>query len=52
MEIYTESKHGIQFRANIAKMNLDAKSWVVGKDYSAAPTAQRKRISMQWFVRF
>src|ERR1039457_1454293 len=24
--------------ANIAKMNLDAKSWVVGKDYSAAPT--------------
>jgi hydroxylamine dehydrogenase len=38
MEIYTESKHGIQFRANIAKMNLDAKSWVVGKDYSAAPT--------------
>ncbi len=38
MEIYTESKHGIQFRANIAKMNLDSKSWVVGKDYSAAPT--------------
>jgi len=38
IEIYTESKHGIQFRANIAKMNLDAKSWVVGKDYSAAPT--------------
>jgi hydroxylamine dehydrogenase len=38
IEIYTESKHGIQFRANIAKMNLDSKSWVVGKDYSAAPT--------------
>ena len=38
MEIYSESKHGIQFRANIAKMNLEAKSWVVGKDYSAAPT--------------
>ena len=33
MEIYTESKHGIQFRANIAKMNLDAKSWVVGRIY-------------------
>jgi len=37
-EIYTESKHGIQFRANIARMKLDSKSWVVGKDYSAAPT--------------
>ena len=38
IEIYNESKHGIQFRANIAKMNLESKSWVVGKDYSAAPT--------------
>ena len=38
IEIYNESKHGIQYRANIAKMNLDSKSWVVGKDYSAAPT--------------
>src|SRR5205814_10707854 len=37
-EINAESKHGIQFRANIAKMNLDSKSWIVGKDYSAAPT--------------
>jgi hydroxylamine dehydrogenase len=37
-EIYAESKHGIQFRANILKMNLNSKSWVVGKDYSAAPT--------------
>ena len=38
IEIYNESKHGIQFRANVAKMNLDSKSWIVGKDYSAAPT--------------
>ena len=38
IEIYNESKHGIQFRANIAKMNLDSKSWVVGKDYYSAPT--------------
>jgi len=37
-EIYNESKHGIQFRANITKMNLESKSWIVGKDYSAAPT--------------
>ncbi len=38
IEIYNESKHGIQFRANIAKMNLESKSWVVGKDYWSAPT--------------
>jgi hypothetical protein len=38
IEIYTESKHGIQFRANLAKMNLEAKSWVVGTDYYSAPT--------------
>jgi hypothetical protein len=37
-EIYAESKHGIQFRANMTRMNLASKSWVVGKDYSAAPT--------------
>jgi len=38
IEIYSESKHGIQFRANIQKMNLDSRKWIVGKDYSAAPT--------------
>ena len=38
IEIFNESKHGIQYRANQAKMNLGSKSWVVGKDYSAAPT--------------
>lgn len=38
IEIYNESKHGIQFRAKIARMNLESKSWIVGKDYSAAPT--------------
>jgi len=38
IEIYNESKHGIQFRANVDKMNLESKSWVVGKDYWAAPT--------------
>jgi ribosomal protein L31 len=38
IEIYNESKHGIQYRAHIPQMNLEAKSWVVGKDYSAAPT--------------
>jgi hypothetical protein len=38
IEIYTESKHGIQFRANEARMNLEKKTWIVGKDYTAAPT--------------
>ncbi len=37
-EIYEESKHGNAYRAHEAEMNLDADSWVVGKDYSAAPT--------------
>ncbi|HYM59882.1 MAG TPA: multiheme c-type cytochrome [Thermoanaerobaculia bacterium] len=37
-EIYDESKHGIAYRDLRDKMNLDAKSWVLGKDYSQAPT--------------
>ncbi len=38
IEIYNESKHGIAFRANIDKMNMDKSKWIVGEDYSAAPT--------------
>jgi hypothetical protein len=30
--------HGVLFRANVDKENLGAKTWVVGKDYSKAPT--------------
>lgn len=37
-EIYEESKHGIAYYANIDRMNLNSPSWVVGIDYSAAPT--------------
>jgi hypothetical protein len=37
-EIYEESKHGAVFRDMKDKMNLDAKTWVLGKDYTAAPT--------------
>jgi len=37
-EIYEESKHGIAYRDMKDKMNLDAKTWVLGKDYAAAPT--------------
>ncbi|MBN1641109.1 MAG: hypothetical protein JXA09_07725 [Anaerolineae bacterium] len=37
-EIYEESKHGIAFAANRERMNLDAQPWVLGEDYTAAPT--------------
>jgi hydroxylamine dehydrogenase len=37
-EVYEQSKHGIEYYTNIDKMNLDADPWVVGEDYSAAPT--------------
>ena len=37
-EIYEESKHGVAYRDLKDSMNLDAKDWVLGKDYSAAPT--------------
>jgi hypothetical protein len=37
-EIYNESKHGIAFRDLHDHMNLDAETWVLGKDYSQAPT--------------
>ena len=38
IEIYEESKHGIVFHAREKEMNLESRSWVVGKDYTAAPT--------------
>lgn len=37
-EIYEESKHGVAYRDLREKMNLDSKNWVLGEDYSAAPT--------------
>jgi hypothetical protein len=38
IEIYEESKHGIAFRTQIDEMNLHSDSWVLGVDYTAAPT--------------
>jgi hypothetical protein len=39
IEIYNESKHGIAFYANRHLMALDKPGdWVLGRDYSAAPT--------------
>jgi hypothetical protein len=37
-EIYEESKHGVAFRDLMHKMNLDSKDWVLGQDYTQAPT--------------
>ncbi|GJQ50031.1 MAG: hypothetical protein K8F34_16255 [Candidatus Kuenenia stuttgartiensis] len=46
MEIYRESKHGIAYTANIDHMALDKEGdWVLGKDYSAAPTCTTCHIS-------
>jgi cytochrome c553 len=38
IEIYNESKHGIAFRANVDKMAMTSSKWVLGEDYSVAPT--------------
>ncbi len=38
IEIYNESKHGINYYANKDAMNLDSAKWVVGEDYFTAPT--------------
>ncbi|HOB54425.1 MAG TPA: multiheme c-type cytochrome [Acidobacteriota bacterium] len=37
-EIYDESKHGNTYYTHVEAMNLKADRWVVGEDYSAAPT--------------
>jgi hypothetical protein len=44
-EIYEESKHGVAFMANRDRMALDAKPWVLGEDYSAAPTCATCHLS-------
>ncbi len=46
IEIYNESKHGIAFHANRDRMALDKEGdWVLGRDYSAAPTCATCHIS-------
>ncbi len=44
-EIYDESKHGIAFYANRERMNLESRSWVLGQDYTAAPTCSTCHLS-------
>jgi len=38
MEIYEESKHGIAYRAHEDELDLDSAKWILGEDYTAAPT--------------
>ena len=38
MEVYNESKHGILYAAKKEQLNLASAEWVVGRDYTAAPT--------------
>jgi hydroxylamine dehydrogenase len=38
LEIYYESKHGVAFRAYKDRLNMDSAKWIVGEDYSHAPT--------------
>lgn len=46
IEIYNESKHGIAFYANRNRMALDKDGdWVLGRDYSAAPSCATCHIS-------
>jgi formate-dependent nitrite reductase cytochrome c552 subunit len=46
LEVYKESKHGIAFSANRERMDLDKRGeWVLGRDYSAAPTCATCHIS-------
>jgi len=44
-EIYDESKHGISYRTQKGEMNLDGEKWVVGVDYTAAPTCSTCHMS-------
>ncbi len=44
-EIYEESKHGIAYRTQKEEMNLKADKWVVGVDYTAAPTCSTCHMS-------
>jgi len=37
-EIYEESKHGVAYRDQKDRMALDGEHWILGQDYSAAPT--------------
>ncbi len=45
IEVYEESKHGILYEANKERLNMHNDKWVVGRDYTAAPTCATCHIS-------
>ena len=45
MEVWEESKHGILYRANREKLNLDKDVWRAGKDYFSGPTCSSCHMS-------
>lgn len=44
-EIYEESKHGVAYRDLKDEMNLEGVTWVLGEDYSQAPTCASCHLS-------
>ncbi|MDH5718990.1 MAG: ammonia-forming cytochrome c nitrite reductase subunit c552 [Spirochaetia bacterium] len=44
-ELYAESKHGINYRAHKDELNLNKRKWIVGVDYTAAPTCSTCHMS-------
>jgi len=44
-EVYEESKHAIAYRSHMDEMNMGAKQWVVGVDYSAGPVCASCHVS-------
>ncbi|MEM7483141.1 MAG: multiheme c-type cytochrome [Acidobacteriota bacterium] len=44
-EIFEESKHGVAYRDLKDQMNLDGDTWVLGEDYSEAPTCATCHLS-------
>ena len=44
-EVYEESKHNIAYRSHMRQMNMDSETWVVGRDYAAAPTCATCHVS-------
>jgi hypothetical protein len=44
-EVYDESKHNIVYRSHMDEMNMDKETWVVGVDYTTAPTCATCHVS-------
>ncbi len=38
IEVYNESKHGIQYASQKGQLGMDRAKWIPGEDYSTAPT--------------